>query len=61
MQENICVRRILLVCTIPLALEISILPALGQGSLFCPGGFFTGGSGAGVCGNPKGESLGNAF
>jgi hypothetical protein len=61
MQANISARRILLASTITLVLDVSILPAQGQGSLFCPGpGTFNGKSGPGVCVNPVND-LGNAF
>src|SRR6266850_171536 len=64
MQANISVRRILLVCTITLVLEGSMLPA--QGQLFCPKSTPTPGSGLsnGVCSNPLRNTfgdLGNAF
>jgi hypothetical protein len=64
MQANISVRRILLVCTSFLAIELSVLPA--QAQLFCPRSNPIAGSGLfnGVCGNPLEDTfgqLGNAF
>src|SRR5262245_30985164 len=63
MQVNISVRRILLVCTTTLVLDVSILPARGQSRLFCPGGGF-GVNDPGICAGPLGNifpPLGNAF
>ena len=61
MQANICVRRIIFVCTIPLVLDVLILPARGQGSLFCPGHNLNNG----ICANPfvAGQEVntGNSF